>query len=423
VTGVQTCALPISGAAALAKASQDLAESNRQLASQTDLAARLGSEKTALQARIEALSADAETAAALRAENQLLKKQLAGFKASPAPASQAEETARELAQARAQMAALQSDREILRLENLALESRVRLLGSTTIASTLLPPTGPSADDARIKQLEQERDALQKKLDAATKELYGRKGKAAAAQVEELETQLAVARARLEIFEARPVPYTADELALFKRRPQTLAEADPHAGKKSVRELPAGSARLVAEAQTYFAARQFDQAEQTYLQIVRRDQRSVPALANLAAIQVEDNHFEAAEMNLKQALALDANDAYSLSVLGNLKFRQHKYDDALDALSRAAKLDPQNPEIQNYLGLTLSEKGLRGPAETALRRAIQLQPDYASAHNNLAVIYITQNPPAVQLARWHYQRALAAGHPKNPELEKLLEEKQ
>src|SRR4029077_2638436 len=104
-----------------------------------------------------------------------------------------------------------------------------------------------------------------------------------------------------------------------------------------------------------------------------------------------------EINLKAALALEPEDAYSLSVLGNLKFRQGKYDDALDALGRAAKLDPQNPEIQNYLGLTLSEKGLRGPAETALRKAIQLQPDYASAHNNLAVIYITQNPPAVELA--------------------------
>ena len=96
---------------------------------------------------------------------------------------------------------------------------------------------------------------------------------------------------------------------------------------------------------------------------------------------------------------------------------------MDALGRAAKLDPQDAQIQNFLGIALSEKGLRGPAEAALRKAIQLDPGYASAHANLAVAYITQQPPLVELARWHYQKALAAGLPRNPELEKMLDAKQ
>jgi Flp pilus assembly protein TadD len=118
--------------------------------------------------------------------------------------------------------------------------------------------------------------------------------------------------------------------------------------------------------------------------------------------------------------LAPDDAYSLFVLGRLKFGQKKYDEAIDAFSRAAKLDPQDAQIQNFLGLALSEKGLRGPAETALRRAIQIDPGCANAHNNLAVAYITQQPPLVELARWHYQKALAAGHPRNPELERMLD---
>ena len=32
------------------------------------------------------------------------------------------------------------------------------------------------------------------------------------------------------------------------------------------------------------------------------------------------------------------------------------------------------------------------------------------------------PPLVELARWHYQKALAAKHPRNPDLEKMLDEK-
>ena len=158
-------------------------------------------------------------------------------------------------------------------------------------------------------------------------------------------------------------------------------------------------------------------------MLQQDNKNVPTLANLAAIQLDLDHLETAEINIKQALSLAPDDPYSLFVLGRLKFRQKKYDEAVDALSRAAKLDPQDAQIQNFLGLALSEKGLRGPAEAALRKAIQLDPGYANAHNNLAVLYVTQQPPLVELARWHYQKALTAGFPHNPELEKMLAAKQ
>ena len=98
----------------------------------------------------------------------------------------------------------------------------------------------------------------------------------------------------------------------------------------------------------------------------------------------------------------------------------KLDEAEEVLSRAAKIDPQNAETQNYLGITFSQKGLREAAEGALRKAIQLSPGYPSAHYNLAVVYATQRPPFRELARLHYQKAVSAGHPKNPDLEKLFE---
>src|SRR5207244_9482170 len=137
-------------------------------------------------------------------------------------------------------------------------------------------------------------------------------------------------------------------------------------------------------------------------------------------ELELHKLDKADAHISEAIALAPNDAYNLSILGYCKFLQEKYDDALDALSRAASLDPQNPQVQNYLGITLSQKGLRIPAETALRKAVQLDPNYGSAHHNLAVIYVTQRPPALEMARLHYQKALAVGHPHNPNLEKMLE---
>jgi len=229
------------------------------------------------------------------------------------------------------------------------------------------------------------------------------------------------RVRLEALEATKVPYSAEELALFKSPSTQLSTSEASTPKVS-REFPPGSAPLVTQAQTYFAAQQYDKAEAAYRQVLQLDQKNVPALANLAAIQVEAKHFEAAETSLHEALAVAPDDAYALYVLGLLKFRETKYDDALDALSQSAKLDPKRAEVQNYLGLTMSEKGLRGPAETALRKAIELQPNYAGAHYNLALFYITQQPKYPALARWHYQKALSAGFPRSADLEKLLEDK-
>ena len=71
---------------------------------------------------------------------------------------------------------------------------------------------------------------------------------------------------------------------------------------------------------------------------------------------------------------------------------------------------------------LNQKGLRKPAEVALRKALQLDPTYAEAHHNLAIVYATQKPPFMELARWHYKKAVDFGHAKNPDLEKLLEAK-
>ena len=63
--------------------------------------------------------------------------------------------------------------------------------------------------------------------------------------------------------------------------------------------------------------------------------------------------------------------------------------------------------------------MRIPAETALRHALTLAPGYGAAHHSLAVVYATQKPPALALAHFHYDKALAAGHPANPDLEKRL----
>lgn len=155
-------------------------------------------------------------------------------------------------------------------------------------------------------------------------------------------------------------------------------------------------------------------------MVLKEQGNNPiVLGNLAVIESELNQLDEAEKHARSAIEVSPEDAFNYSTLGAVKLKQGKTDEAIDALSRAAKLDPQSAEIQSRLGVALSQKGLRAPAEAALRKALQLQPGYGRAHQNLAVIYASQDPPLLELALWHYQKAVAAGLPKDPEFEKRL----
>jgi Tfp pilus assembly protein PilF len=439
---------------------QQLSEAMNNYAAEQNRAQKLVSENAALQGDLKRLGGQNEgTVDLLRSENERLKSQLATLQTAAKDARTAGDLAAKLQAASAQISTLQSTVTEATLERGALENKVKQLTALQTAAKDASAAGElaaklRAASAQISFLEStvtvvtlERGALENKLkqlsaegdqlraanyegrvrdlteqrDALARELAsaGKKGSRKNADLElgSLTNEMETLRARLAVAEAKPVPYTPEELALFSQAP-----AQPSVARRSIHELPPGAAELVASAQRHFANHEFDAAEADYRKILEHDQNNGLVLANLATIELQQNKLDEAEKHIKGALVESPDDPYNLSTYGYLKFREEKYDDALDALSRAATLDPNNPEIQNYLGVTLSHKGQRVQAETALRRAIQLNPLYAPAHNNLAVVYLNQTPPMPLLARWHYQKAVAAGQPRNPDLERLLADK-
>lgn len=415
----QTNSAPATGAEAVDRLKHELADANRRLAKETELDSRMTKERDRLQVRVNALLADGQTLASLRAENQVLKRQVADLKQSPTPGPPRADLARSLAEARAKIAALQSEQRVWNLERTALEDRIKRLSAPPPA-TVSTSAPPARDNARLKELHRERVDLQRKLDAARKALYGRNRKSVETRIEDLTGQMETLRARLAVFDPPQAPYTRAELALFRKGEIAPATADPAPHQPSIRSLPAGTAALVAEARRDVAAKRFNEAEQKYLQVLQKDQNNVYALASLATIQLELGRLDDAEQHIRRALSASPNDARSLLVQGEIRFQQQQYDRALDAFNRAAKLDPHNAGIQNYLGLILSQQGRRGSAEQAFLKATQLDPKCASAQYNLAVFYILQKPPWPELARWHYRKALDTGFTRNRDLEKRLD---
>ena len=397
-------------AATPAAESQSLAEAQKQAAQQAALAA------------------------SLREQNDSLQRQLNEARKTVPPGTDPQVAAR-LQSAQDEIAGLLASNKAMQSEIAALKSAPPAVAPAPVVAAT--PPAPAANgkeieklekqlgkaNASLRSVEEERDDLKAKYAEAQKELKGKLPPDTAAKLEEQGRQLTVMRARLEAYEARPVPFTAEEQALIKQPATTRLAAtsvtDTNLVKRKT-DLPRGAAPLFNEAQRAIDAKRFSDAEEKLKQVLSQDENNIYVLATLSGVQLDLNKPDDAEKNLKKALATDPRDPASLYLMGSLRLGQEKYDEALDALSQAVQITPDNAMAQFNLGRALIFKGNLKAAETAFRKAITLKPNWGEAHYQLAVIYLTGNPPFIELAKWHYQKSITGGMPRNFELEKRLE---
>ena len=247
--------------------------------------------------------------------------------------------------------------------------------------------------------------------------WRKSGRAEEAQVAELQNRIDTLRSRLEILEGEKIPYTDEEKKLFAE-PGT-GDQPANTLQAKVATLPEGGADDFKAGQAALVEAKYGEAEQKFLHVLKLDEENPLTLGNLALAQMEQGNYEGAEASLTRALKNDDEDAFSLSLIGTLRYRQKKFDEARDYLAKAVKLNPEDANAQHFLGSALNNLGQRKAAETALRKALQIKPGHAEAHHNLAVVYATQKPPFIALAKFHYDKAVAGGHEKNADLEKIL----
>ena len=239
-----------------------------------------------------------------------------------------------------------------------------------------------------------------------------------AQVAELQNQVKTLRARLEILDATEVPYTSEELELLSDPKVTSAPENTLEARLAsipsdqVENFKAGEAQL-------FKDHQYAEAEAKFMHLLKLDENNALTLSTLAIAQMEQNKYDEAEASLNRAIEQNEEDPHALRGIGFLHYRKEEYEAARDTLAKAASLMPNDAATQHFLGITLQKLNQPKAAETALRRSVQLAPGRPNSHFNLAVVYSLQKPPFTALAKFHYNKALQAGHQKSAELEKLL----
>lgn len=183
--------------------------------------------------------------------------------------------------------------------------------------------------------------------------------------------------------------------------------------------PPDERQLLNEARAALALKDLNTAAAKYDAVLGMEPTNIVALSNLGAIRYQQSRLDDAEQYLRRAVTAAPNDSNTRSLLGVVFFRKGLVEEAYSELNRAVALDPRNAEAHNYLGIVTSQKGWGAAGEMEIRRAIEINPQYADAHFNLAVIYAKQRTPKVELARYHYKKALDLGAPPDAELEALL----
>ena len=164
---------------------------------------------------------------------------------------------------------------------------------------------------------------------------------------------------------------------------------------------------------------FDAAEKAFLQLLKLSPDNPTALVNLGLVEVRLGRPDDAKKYLEQAIRVAPNAALAWMTLGVIYQNEENAEGATAALAQAVYLDPKSPQAHNYYAVTLAKRGWYDAAEDELQKAVTLAPNFAEAQYNLALVYFQRHPPAVELARRHYQKALELGAAPDPDFEAKL----
>src|SRR5262245_33919664 len=209
--------------------------------------------------------------------------------------------------------------------------------------------------------------------------------------------------------------------LFEQRDFTHAEADL---LKAVELDPKLEAAYLLLGQIYVASNRQEEAIAKLNTFVEKN-KTVPALMQLAQIQIQQKNFSAARDTYENLLSVAPNftlalnnlavlysehlgqvdKAYDLAkrareaapnepgpadTLGWILFKKGDYDNALRLLQDSASKLPDSPEIQFHAGMAHYMMGEEGPARLALQKAVDATTDFPEkdeARQRLALLAI------------------------------------
>jgi tetratricopeptide (TPR) repeat protein len=188
-------------------------------------------------------------------------------------------------------------------------------------------------------------------------------------------------------------------------------------------LPAFTTELSKRAANAISKRDWKTARKLYLKMLGSEPKNPLTLSNLGAVEYQMGKISEAREHLEGAVRQRPKLAATWLTLGLIYYQEKKLHLALAAMSHAVHERPKDPRARNYFGVIVKALGWADAAESELQKSIELNPNYAEAHFNLAVMYLERRPPALALARRHYDKSQALGAAPDKLVERQLKEEE
>ncbi|MBB5034789.1 tetratricopeptide repeat protein [Prosthecobacter vanneervenii] len=200
----------------------------------------------------------------------------------------------------------------------------------------------------------------------------------------------------------------------------VASASPDSDKKMAQPEPTSVEKLINQANESYMNKDFGTAAKLYQDALRAEPKNVTALIGLGITRQRENKHAEAEVALQKALAYDPSNEPASFALGVTYFKQERWKDAMTYFEKSLAKRPDNASGRHYLGIIATKLSLIERAEREFKTALAIDPSYGEAHFNLAVLYITWDPPQWDKARAEYDEAIKKGVRPDANLEKLLQ---
>jgi len=163
----------------------------------------------------------------------------------------------------------------------------------------------------------------------------------------------------------------------------------------------------------------EEAEKAWVKGLSVNPLSSDIQEDFGFLYLQQNRLKEAKDYFQKAIRSDPDAYLAYFGLGQVLELESDIEGAIKDYLKSLRLKPNYAYSYYRLGRLYVQKADRR-ALRYLKEAVILAPDYAVAHNDLAVFYDSMDPPQLELARKHAQKAIALGYKVDKEFLKKID---
>lgn len=130
-------------------------------------------------------------------------------------------------------------------------------------------------------------------------------------------------------------------------------------------------------------------------------------------------FDTSNMLMDRYFYTTSRNADPMILLGRVSLDQNNWQRALALTAWAVAASPKNADAQFSLGAVFLSNAQTALASMYFRKAVELDAKHADALMALAILCATSKPANLKEAKEFYERAVAAGHPRDKAFEAVV----